>query len=290
MSEVTNRDIALLVWFTVFIIFVLVRMVMDRTLRVMMKQLLRTLFFWKIALPLLLFLTYVSLVLGGGYRLGFWQPWMLKDSLYWFLGTALIVFFRVNQASNDEHFFKKMMLDSVRVAVVIDFIINLYVFNLVVELLLIPLVTLLGMLLAVATLKPEYAQVKKFLRGVVAAVGIFVLIHAGLVVASDPGSLTTLKNLEDLLLPLVLTVLIIPFVYGLALLMMYEILNFQLKITSRNQAIRRFTMWQIVKACGLSLSRIRQFSRRFLADTRGADSKAEVLAVIKQFKVAMRAQ
>jgi hypothetical protein len=285
-NQLTNRDIALLVWLAVFIIFILVK----RDIRNSVKPLLRMLFLSKITLVLLVMLAYVSLVILAGYTLGAWQPWMLKDSLYWFLGTALVVFFRVNQVSNDEHFFKKVMLESFRLAVVVDFIINLYVFNLVFELLLLPLVVFLGMLLAVSDLKPEYAQVKTLLRGLVATIGVVILVHAGMAVISDPGSLATLENLEDLLLPLVLTALLLPLVYGLALLMMYETLYVQLKIFGRNQAIRRFTMWQIVKACNLRVSRIRQFSRRFLTDLRSADTKAEVVATIKQFRVAMRSR
>lgn len=286
MSELTTRDIALLVWLTVFIIFVLV----NRDVRATVKPLLRTLLFWKITLPLLLLVTYVSLAISLGYRFGVWQPWMLKDSLYWFLGTALFVFFRVNQVSNDEHFFRKAVLEGVRLAVVIDFIVNLYVFPLVIELLLLPLVTLLGMLLAVSNLKPEYVQVKAVLRWLVATIGAIILVHAGIAAISNPGSLATWENLEDLLLPLVLTALLLPFIYGLAVLMMYETLYVQLEIFGRNQAIRRFTMWQIIKACDLRLSRIRRFTDTYLLDARSAASKAEVMAAVKQFRVTMRSR
>jgi hypothetical protein len=279
-NQLTNRDIALVVWLTVFAIFLLV----NRDMRQSLKPLWRTLFYSKIALFLLVLVAYVSLAISAGFKVGEWQPWMLKDTLYWFFGTALATFFSINQAGKDEHYFKGILSRSLRFAVVLDFIINLYVFNLVIELLLLPCMVLLGALAVVADSKQEYAQVKAVLQWLIALVGLAILAHAGSEVFGNPHSLATVSNLEDLLLPLVLTILLLPLVYLFALYAAYEELHTQLKIFSRDKTLVRFATWQIVKACRGRLSEVRRFSGTFMVNVRSAESRAEIVAVTNEFR------
>lgn len=257
-------------------------------MRQSLKPLWRTLFYSKITLFLLVLVAYVSLLIIAGYKAGAWQPWMLKDTLYWFFGTALVTFFSINQAGKDEHYFKGILLRSLRFAVVLDFIINLYVFNLVIELLLLPCMVLLGALAVVADFKQEYAQVKAVLQRLIGLVGLAVLVHAGIEVISNPHSLATVSNLEDLLLPLVLTILLLPLIYVFALYASYEELHTRLKIFSRDKTLTTFATWQIFKACRRRLSEVRRFSGNFIVNVRSAENRAEIVAATNEFKATGR--
>ncbi len=285
-NQLTNRDIALLVWLTMFVIFLLV----NRDIRNTLKPHLRTLLVSKLTIFLLILMAYMSFVTTAGYKVGAWQLWMLKDTLYWFFGSALVTFFTINQASKDERYFTRIVSQNLRFAVVLDFVINLYVFPLVVELLLLPAATLLAMLVVVAGTKPEYAQVKAVLQWLIALVGLAILAHAGLEVVSSPHSLATVSNLEALLLPLVLTILLLPLVYVFALYASYEELHTQLKIFSRDKTLTRFATWQIVKACRGRLSEVRRFSGNFMVNVRSAENRTEIVAVTNEFKAAGRSR
>jgi hypothetical protein len=275
----TNRDVALFVWFIVFAVVVLVR----KDVRNSLKPLLRAFLSGKIVAPLVGVVVYVSLLVVSGYKLGMWQLWMLKDTFYWFVGSALAAFFALNRAANDEHYFKEAVLSGLRFAVLLEFVINLYVFSLVGELFLVPIVTLLALLQVFASSRPELAPVKTMLQGLFAIGSLLIIVHVGAAVVSDPGSVATLHNLQDFLLPLVLTLLFLPLVYGLALYLLYESLYVQLKIFGRDERLRRYTMWQIAKACRLRVSRVRRFSGSFLLDARSAQSREEVRAAINRF-------
>lgn len=279
-NQLTNRDIALLAWLAIFAIFLL----LNRDLRNSLKPLLHILFVSKITIFLLVLMAYIAFVVTVGYKLGAWQLWMLKDTLYWFLGSALITFFSINQASRDDYYFKRVVLQNLRFAVVLDFVINLYVFHLVVELLLLPALATLAMLVAVADSKREFAQAKTMLEWVTALVGLFILVHAAIAVFSDPESLATVNNLKDFVLPLVLTFLLLPLIYVLALYSSLEDLHVHLKVSGRDEMLARFATWQIVKACRLRLSEVRRFSDSFAANIRSAETRAEIVAVINEFK------
>src|SRR5690242_13236758 len=100
-------------------------------------------------------------------------------------------------------------------------------------------------------------------------------MRAGNEVVSNPHSLATVSNLKDLLLPLVLTILLLPLVYVFALYASYEELHTQLKIFSRDKTLVRFATWQIVKACRGRLSEVRRFSGNFIVNVRSAENRTE---------------
>src|SRR5690348_2680986 len=96
-NELTSRDIALFVWLTIFGIFIFAR----RDVRKALKPVLQLLFFSKLTIGVVAMVAYVSLMIVGGYKLGVWQLWMLKDTLYWFFVSAVTTFFGVNRAASD---------------------------------------------------------------------------------------------------------------------------------------------------------------------------------------------
>src|ERR1019366_1781863 len=116
--------------------------------------------FSKVKVVLLAMLAYVSFVVLIFHWLHLGHRWMLKDALFWFFGTAIIVLFTTNQAGKEKHYIRKIALDNLKFAVVLDFVVNLYVFNLAVELVLLPFLAMLAMLSVVAVTKDEYKPAK----------------------------------------------------------------------------------------------------------------------------------
>jgi hypothetical protein len=87
-------------------------------------------------------------------------------------------FLQHTKASEEKHYFRKVALDNFKFAVVLAFIINLYVFNLVTELILAPALAVLAMLGALAASKSEYKPAKKLINGVTAVTGIAFMVYA----------------------------------------------------------------------------------------------------------------
>lgn len=280
LSQLSNREIALLIWLVIF----LVALVAYRPARESLRPLLELIFFSKITVSLIAMLVYVALVIVAFAKVGLWHLWMVKDTLFWLFGTAIILLGNTTKTAEEEHYFKKLALDNLKFAVVLDFVLNLYVFNLFVELLLLPVLAFLAMLAVVAGTKDEYAPVKKLISAVTALIGFGFLLYAVVSMTHNFHDFATLKNLEDFLVPIVLTLTFLPFVYGMALFSVYELLFVRLDLPLRNnQELAAYTKRQVFKVCGLRLRKVNRFANEFANKVGMLSTEADVRDVMNEF-------
>jgi hypothetical protein len=256
LSELTNREIALLIWMGTLA----VGAVVYRPARQTLGPLWRACTHPKIFGSVLALLAYTGLVVLVVYRFGLWQWWMLKDTIFWLFGTAIVAFLDIPKATQADGFFKRIILDSVKLTVVLEFVSNLYAFNLLVELLLLPTLTFLGALASVAGSKTEFRPVKRLLDGMLAVFGFGLLIYLVVSVATGFHDFATLKHFEDFMVPVVLTITVLPF-YLLAVYASYDSLFTRLDMRLRGTGLTKFAKARAFLACGLRLATIRQFAK-----------------------------
>jgi hypothetical protein len=220
-----------------------------------------------------------------GDRLGIWHWWMLKDTVFWFFGTALVMFFSYSKAVKENHYFRHIVADNLKYAAVLDFVLNFYVFSLPIELILIPVATLIAMLVVVTGTKQEFEQGKKLFQGAQAVIGIGITGYAIWQLLGHLGSFVTLKNLEDYSLPIALTVLFLPFVYLLALYSEYEMLLKRIGWRMEgNRDVLTYARWQIVQTCKLRLASVKAFAKDYTSKLGGSATRTAVDKVVLDFK------
>lgn len=235
-------------------------------------------------------LAYISLVVFAAYKLHVWDISLLKDTIVWVLGTALVMFINYDKAYQESKYFKKVLLDNVKLVVFLEFIINLYVFNLVVEFLLVPILFVVAALLAYSGSKKEYNPIKNVLQFLLALYGIFLIIFAIVQVIGDFKDFATLYNLKDFLLAPLLTVSYLPFVYFLALYGTYDALFTRVDIFLRDQntELRRFTKRQILHACLFNLKKLNRFSTNCTTQLMSIKNKSDIVSLTRQFRASPR--
>jgi hypothetical protein len=277
-----NREKALIIWGLIIVVFLLI----NKNFRPSFLAVLRAFFVRKIVTPLLIMLVYIALVVFAAYTLHVWDVSLLKDTIIWVLGTAVIMFVHYEKAVKERHFFKNVLLDNIKLAVFLQFIINWYVFNLAVELLLVPVLFFIIALLAVASTKKEYKPVMNLLQFLLAMYGIFLLIFALVHVVGDFKDFATVYTVKDFLLSPLLTVSFLPFVYFLALYATYEDLFTRVEIFLRdqNKELRSFTKRQIVRACLFNLKKLNKFSREYTTRLMSIENKSDIVSLTRQFK------
>jgi len=281
VSQLSNREIALLIWLAVLLITVLAY----RPTRQLLVPLFKLIFFSKVSVVLLAMLGYLSFVslLFHWLHLAHW--WMLKDALFWFFGTGVILLLNANREAKANRFVRKIALDSFKFAVILDFVVNLYVFNLAIELILVPFLAALAMLAVVATTKDEYKREKKLINTAIIAIGLGFLTYALVNILAHPSGFFAMKNLEDFLTPIVLTLVFLPFLYGAVLYAAYGDLLIRVNFRIHDGELRTYAKRQIVMACQFRLSRVNRFAKDFTHNLGGVGSSGEVLNVINAFKV-----
>lgn len=184
---------------------------------------LRTLFgFWQLQLALAAFLGWAALVCYIGGLLGAWSTALLKDTVAWIVVYGFASVFSAHRAAKEEHFFRRAALAALSVSALMQFVLNLHTFDFVVELFLLPVVTFLVLLEAVAGMDSQTRPVQSLFNALLVIVGLWVVIATarGLVDSwrgIDPED-TGLAFAFSTWFPLAM----LPFVYACSLVMAYE--------------------------------------------------------------------
>ena len=216
----------------------------------------------------------------------FWDAWMLKDAIYWFLGTALVL--TLQTAGKDERFFKKIALEVLGVGVVIQFLVNMYAFPLYVEIWLVPFAFMVGACLVFAQSNPRLEPARKVLGALVVAMGLLLLSFSLGHVLDDLDAFASLSTARAFLLAPVLTIAFLPFLYMFAVVAAYELVFMRLDRALRNNELadgreHRAVRWAVVRACGLHLSWINRFSPTVMPRLFAADSTEDVRGAVDEF-------
>jgi hypothetical protein len=163
-------------------------------------------------------------------------------------------------------------------------LINLYVLHILAELLLVPSLFSVAALFAVSDTKQEYAPVKRLVQFIMGATGLSLLSYAVARLAGDPESFASVDNLRLFLLPIVLTVVFLPFIYGLAIYSGYEQIFVRAKIWVTDIDLASYTRRQIFRACLFRLSRVNRFASRYAVRLSTVKSESDVSRLIADFQ------
>jgi hypothetical protein len=272
--QLNNREITVIIW-----LFILFAWLMSRkTVRKSFHGVFTILLHRQIVTILLLMVIYVLLLVLGLERVGLWYaPSHLKDTVIWLVVVGFAMIVNVSDVSKDEKFFGKAIRDAIKLTIVLEFVIGLYPFSLPVELLLVPFVTLLVMALAIAEMKQEYQAFKKVLEWLLALIGILLIWHSMRSLISD-ADFVVVERLTEMLLPALLTVLFLPFVYFLALYSAYESVFLRLNIWNRDSTVLGYAKRRIFLRFGLNLSKLTYWSKQ--NPILKVSSKQEVLEIV----------
>jgi len=261
--ELDNREIASLIWVSVFVAWALSKPGVRSSLGPIGASL-RTL---AISLPIVLLLFYVSLVVAGLQRVGLWSVADVKDTVLWTLGFALIGLFETPQIASNPGRLKAVISEVFGLAVLVEFVLNAYVMRLWVEMIFVPAVALVVLAGVVASSKKDLVPVGKFLGDVQAVLGFLVLGFVIREAVADYQGFWSVETLRKLALPAVLSLSFVPFLYAMALFIAYDSLFRLLGWRTRDASARRYAMRRVLMTCHLRIQRLRKV-QRIVARTR----------------------
>ncbi len=251
VSLFNSREKAIAIWLATGLVLLLLRGDTRRSL----LQLLKSFFQWKILLIVLAMLLYVGLEVLGLYRVGFWDASLVKDTVLWTLGVAFVLLIDDGASAQDEHYFRRALLDNIKVVAFLEFVANLRTFSIWVEIILVPILFLIGGMSGVAESDKKYLPAKKVIDLVIATFGIYLIGFAVVSVIRDYRGFATIGNLRSFLLPVLLTLGYVPFLYATALYASYEVLFSVRLLPCRRDhpTLVRYARWRIFWLCFLNL-------------------------------------
>lgn len=232
---------------------------------------------------------YVSLLIYALFKIGFWNRSMLFITIAWFFGSAIISWANVSEVNKNQNYFKYAIKDNFKLAVtvgLIGFIIDMHVFSLTVELIMLPVLSFIYILGEFVKIKKEYSSISRVLNPILAIAGFYLLISAIFSIFSDFQSFLTINNLFTFLLPSTLTFMYLPFIYLLALYAAYDSLYNLLNVWvyKRDKELAKFAKRKIFRAHFLNLRKLNKFLKENSQNLIKLNSKETLLNIIAPFE------
>ena len=253
----SSRELATIFYLALAVVFLL----LSKGFRPQLLNLLKSLFGSTIGFVLLIKTIYICLVIYFLFLINFWNTTLLKDTIFWYFASALLLFFQINKAK-ETTFFKNLVKENLKWAIIIEFILNFYTFNIWTELIILPIMTLLSLMIAYSEQKQEYALTNKVLKYMVSIIGLTFFIIVTYKTFKNYSDILTIQNLFSFLLPPIMTILIIPFLYLLALYMGYENLFVRTRTMCNDSKKISQIKKQILLTANFNLNRLNKISSR----------------------------
>ena len=251
-EEFTNREIAIFLWLGIFIFIMLFLKNVRQSAGGIFKHFFSPKF-QMIFIPLCIYSFCIIYILK---LLRFWDFNLLKDSIFWFFGVAFSQIFRITKKV-DIPFFKKIIIDAVKITILLEFVLNTYVFSLPIELAFVLVLIILSALKPIAESKIEYKDVNSCITNLLAIAGIGMTAFALYQTVVHYKDFFSTHNLKSILLSPILTILYIPFLYLLAVFFTYERFYPTLRYkTAGDKKLLRYLKWEIFKIAGLNITKL----------------------------------
>lgn len=280
MIEVlNNRELSILIWLSIIFLGLAFKKGVTKSY----ADLIKAFFQDKVITLVFASLVYVEIVVLFLALIDYWEIYFLKDTIFWYLGTGFILLLNTRKALSEKDFFRKVITDNVKLIVILQFITNFHTFGLFWEVLLVPIVSFVALLDAMADHKSENRILKKLTVPLLTLFGLSIFSYSIFQISTDFGAFTATNTLKLFLLPIILSLLFVPFLYFVTLIMEYE--NLFLRIGFRfKKSDPDFKKMKIkmVKTCHLNLNKLKRLSR--LKSTQYLLDKSDFEKTINELK------
>lgn len=254
----SNREIALIIW----IFLILALCTLNKQVRSSLFALIKLIFATPVLLIVnLLVLDYTLFVIDFLQRTQFWDESLIKDTVFWTLGAGFVLMYN-SANTNEAGHFKKVLFDVIKWTVTLEFIVNFYTFGLLTEIILLPILVFIGLIQAYSELYPKYKKVETIFKTINGFIGLSILSYATYKTFNQSEALLTVANLKSFGLPIILTILFLPFIYCLALYTHYEALFVRLPCLIRDTEYRKAIKRQIIWVANFDLTKLLKISGR----------------------------
>lgn len=194
-------------------------------------------------------------------KLNCWTTSNLKTTLLWAVTFAFVTVFDVDRISEGNTYFRKTVRDVASMTAVVTFVAEAYSFSLLAELLLLPFLAVVTAAHVISERDPKQALVHKAAGTILAATGLAYVGYGLYQAAADFDGFATLSNLREFAVPLALSLMFLPFLYGLSVFASYEKNAVRLRLSLTDTELRRYALRHAITHFRLDLEAFRRWTR-----------------------------
>jgi hypothetical protein len=229
-----NREIAIALWLLAISVYIFSSS-KTAEVRAAFKGVLSAFFARQIIIVLCLMLSYMAIVIYWLSELDLWNAEQLKNTVFWCVSVGFMSLFKLEQIKKDQSFFKHSVIDNLKLLAILQFIVGVYTFPLWAEVLLVPVLALIGALLAIAETDKKHHRVKALLEYCLSLFGIALIVYTLYMLTTSFGDFGKEKTAYDFFVPPLLTLCYLPFVFFMLVYSTYEQVFVRLKFSIKNR-------------------------------------------------------
>ena len=285
MDIFSTRELATAFWTGIILVAVGMAIVTNKKARKSFIEVLKCFFGRKIRMLWEIYLLYIGIITFLFSRLPIWESIYLKDIIIWTLFSGLTICINAVAGEADEKYILKVLKDNIRFTMVTELLLSTFTFSFWVELIIIPITTVIVLFDTVAEHKSDAIAVHKLLQDVMAFAGLCVILQTVRVGILEYRELNVINTLVSFFIPIVYLLLVTPLEYAFELYSKYEMLFIQMHFKEpSDKMVQRKRHLKVIKVCGLSVKRIMLFQKQCIPRMYVSMSDSEFEALISQLE------
>ena len=285
MDIFSTRELATAFWVGAILIAVGMAIVTNKKIRQGFIGVLKCFFNRKLRKLWEIYFLYIGIITLMFSRFPIWKNIYLKDIILWTLFSGLTICMNAVAGEADEKYISKVLKDNIRFTVVTEFLLSTFTFSFWVELIIIPITTVIVLFDTVAEHKSDAIAVHKLLQDVIAFAGLCVILQTVRVGILEYRELNVINTLVSFFIPIVYLLLVTPLEYAFELYSKYEMLFIQMHFKEpSDKRVRRKRHLKVIKVCGLSVKRIMLFQKQCIPRMYVSMSDSEFEALISHLE------
>lgn len=263
MSAFSTRELATAFWTGIILVAVGMAIVTNKKARKSFIEVLKCFFGRKLRTLWEIYLLYIGIITFLFSRLPIWESIYLKDIIIWTFFSGLTICINAVAGEADEKYILKVLKDNIRFTMVTELLLSTFTFSFWVELIIIPITTVIVLFDTVAEHKSDAIAVHKLLQDVIAFAGLCVILQTVRVGILEYRELNVINTLVSFFIPIVYLLLVTPLEYAFELYSKYEMLFIQMHFKEpSDKMVQRKRHLKVIKVCGLSVKRIMLFQKQ----------------------------
>ncbi|MFR9280728.1 hypothetical protein [Levyella massiliensis] len=281
MGKLSSRECATIIWGVILIIYVITK----KETRNASYNVIKIFFGKKLRILWIVYFLYVVGITSLFSKLSLWKNVYLKDVIIWTLFSGLINYMNAVSREADENYIIKLIKENLKLIIIFEFIMSTFTFNILVELLIIPIFTLISILSFVSERDAKYKNVYKLTNSVSGILGFVFLYKTIEVGVNEYQQLNVRDTLISFLIPIIYLVLTLPLIYIISLYSKYELLFLRMSFKEGNdKKVNKKRRFDVLRICNISVKKVRIFTYEFLPRMYKGITDEEFDNLLNEFK------
>lgn len=237
MDFLNNRELASAT--LLFIVFVWAWR-KSKDVRVSLFAFIKVLMEREIIITLLTLSIYVLMVVYFLAEFNIWNQTQTKNTILWFLFIGVAQLSGTTKIKDMNSYLKGAINNQIKLIVIVEFLVAFHSYGYFTEIILVSVVTILVACSIVSGNKIEHKHAKRVFDTITLCIGMFIFIDSMLNIYEKPSTFFNIDTFRDFLIPVALSLSLLPYIYFFYYFMSYENVFVKIQIYTDNKSLQRY--------------------------------------------------